>query len=99
MMEKIDQISSSMMENGMYEYFGSLLEFKQNLLLRNSDVYEGYEFNVKDDFIRPFTMEQLKRPIELILFFYGLAILIFLIEIIVHKWNMWRNSMQFGTQF
>lgn len=56
MIEKIDTLSSSMVENGMYQHFASLLEFKQYLLLRNIDTDDNDEWEL----IRPFTMEQLQ---------------------------------------
>lgn len=41
--------------------------------------------------IQSFTIKQLNRPITFVLYLYGIAIIIFVSEYIMCKWENWRN--------
>lgn len=57
---------------------------------RFSEVFEGY-IEIDDRDIEPFSMKQLKRPVFFVLSLYGMAMMVFLAEIVIYKWKLWRE--------
>lgn len=90
MLKKVDKTTSSMMENGLSQFFLSFTEFKRKILHRaNSDAED-------DDDFKAMSFEQLKRPLILLFGICGMAIVIFIVEVIIFRCGnrRARNSRQ-----
>lgn len=75
---KIDQTTSSMMEYGFHRFYLSFAAYKEKLsdrLRPSSD----------DDDFRPLTIEQLKRPLVVILYIMMMSAVIFVAEVVISK--------------
>lgn len=86
--KKLDQTTSFMVENGIHKFYLSLAIFKQKLIDR------AYLEQIDDDF-QALTVEQLKRPMILLFYLWGMATIIFIAEMTIFKWiycNRRRNS-------
>lgn len=58
-------------------------------------MYAGYYGDNDEKNIEPFTMKQLKRPFVFVLLLYGLAMILFVAEYVVHKWKDWHDRELF----
>lgn len=83
--KKIDDTTSKMMENGLYQFYKYFSEYLLQLHHRTLS-------NENDDEIQVLTMDQLKRPMMVILGLWGLAMAIFIMEHIIRKWKEWRGT-------
>lgn len=90
-MKKMDRISNSMAENGLYQFYNSYTAFQkthykdsafQNVII---DAYN----QVED--ITPLTFQHFKRVVVFILFLHAVAFVIFLAEILIFSWKKWRD--------
>lgn len=84
MLERIEKASSSMMENGLYQFFTSFVAFQRKLF------EQSYNSKSDEDDMLPLTFEQLIRPLFLVFSLWGISIVIFAIEIMVYKWRNWN---------
>lgn len=85
--EKVDGMTSSLAESGLYTFFVSFSEFSRKFVERpylNRDVGE-------EDDVQVLTVEQLQRPMILIFFLWALAVIIFIAEVIWIKLKNWFN--------
>lgn len=73
------------MANGLHKFYTSLADFNQKLIGR---VYS----NGDEDELKALTMEQLRKPMILIICLWGVATTIFLIEMILFKWNNFKRK-------
>lgn len=80
LMEKIDKTKSSMMENGLYQFYLDFAAYRQKLNRR-------IPTNQEDDDLQALTMEQLERPLVRILCIWSVAMIIFILEFIKMKWS------------
>lgn len=85
-MAKVDWITNSMAENGLYGFYSSAAQFSLN-----SRVNRRHIGGFNDDEISPLAMQQFKRVMIFILCFNALAMIAFVTETLVFKWIMWRN--------
>lgn len=88
---KINRITSSIMENGLYHYY----EKKQkDLVTKWSYTLKVLTGNNEDedyDKLVPMSLEQMKRVMLFILCTYGFATIIFFAEIFIFWWNKRLN--------
>lgn len=82
MKQKINRITSIMMENGIHQQIQSYNHWAHVIGICGA--------NEEVDLIT-FTLEQLKRPMMLIISLWTFTALIFIAEISVHKWINWRK--------
>lgn len=75
----IDHLTSPIMENGLHQFYQSFNTFRRQLIYRNFSSIED------DSSDRALTMEQLMRPTKFVFYLWGLAVIIFVAEIIVGK--------------
>lgn len=85
MIAKIDKVTNSMAEHGFYQFYQSWMEFERKFLSRSAGIFD-VEFELK-----PITIEQLRKPSIIVLCLNGLAVVIFVAEILVFKWLKSRN--------
>lgn len=86
-MKMIDKTTSSMMENGLFKFYTSLASFKQKFIERNSQHENDFQ---------ALSMNELKRPMKLLLGLCAFATFIFLFEFAISKWRNWRNQHRQG---
>lgn len=85
MVDKIDEATSSMMENGIYGFYKSIGTFLEEL--------RGYnEFDEEITKFKPFTLQQSMGLIVLFAVMFVLTFIIFIVEIIVHKFQKWQHQ-------
>lgn len=84
LLDRIDKMTSSMMESGLHAFYMSLNSFKQQF-------FERAYFSQTDDEFRALTTQQLKRPMILIFGLWVLAVVVFMGEVCVIRWNQWRG--------
>lgn len=89
---KLDKTTSSMMENGLHEFYLSLAIFKQKLIDR------AYLEQIDDDF-KALTAEQLKRPMIVLSYLLGVAMIIFITECIISKWKHRNRHLNSDNDF
>lgn len=80
MLQKINKAISSIMENGLFQFYTNFGAFQEKLDAREILGDEAPIF-------QPVPLESLQRPIKLILCLYGVALCLFLMEMMVHKWK------------
>lgn len=86
MIAKIDKVTNSMAEQGFYQFYHSISDFSQKWVFGKFD---------KDEVdLQSITIEQLRRPIMIILLLNGIASILFVAEILIFKWLKWRNREQ-----
>lgn len=78
--KKVDTLTSSIMENGLYQFFVRISDFKRKFILRDDSSDD-------DDDTEVLTIQQLKRPMILVFCLWSAAIFIFIAEIIVSKYR------------
>lgn len=78
--DKIDQITSSMTENGLHSFFKQLTKYLTNLQTKKLS-------NADEDF-RALTMEDLNAPITVCLYLLGFALIVFTVEVIIYRIRM-----------
>lgn len=86
-MKKIDKATSTMMQNGLHQFYTNFADFKQKFLVREY-------LSEKDDDLQALTAEQLKRPMILMSCLFGVAIVIWMAEIIIFRWKNRRTHGQ-----
>lgn len=84
MLKKINKATSSIAENGLHQFYDSFIAFQRNFIERD-------HLKQQDEDIQALTVEQLRRPMILVFFLWGVAIVIRIAEIIAIKWRHWRN--------
>lgn len=86
---KIDKLTNEMLENGLNEHLESMKTFDLQMNAANF-------FSMNKDkvyaVLEPISKEQMMRPMILICGLWIAAILVFIGEIIVNKWNIWREK-------
>lgn len=87
--DRIDKVTNSLMENGLYKFYASKAEFSLKLLMRRNDINLGLygDNHDDDDDFHPLTMQQMLRVMFILLSLQGIAILIFIGEILIFKWR------------
>lgn len=90
MIAKIDEVTDSMAEHGFYQFYHSIMEFKQKYIGQKFSRAIGTNENEIND-LRPIIIEQLRKPIIIALGLNAIAVIIFVAEILVFKWLQWRD--------
>lgn len=85
-LNKINKETSSIMANGLHQFYASYCDFKQKLIER------AYLKQNDDDF-QALTAQQLVRPLIFLCCLCGVATFIFIGEIVAFQWKH-RNSNQ-----
>lgn len=85
-MTKINGMTSSLMANGLLNFYNSFAIFKQKCI--QGDLIE------ENDDHQALKMEQLKRPMILVFGLWAVATIIFVVEAITFKWKNRRNRGQ-----
>lgn len=78
-----------MAKHGFFQFYQSLLEFQQKWRMAKYGLTsrkENYEVDLE-----PITIEQLRKPIIIVLCLNAVAIAVLVAEILVFKWLKWRN--------
>lgn len=83
---KVDKVTSSMMENGLHKFYTSFTAFKRQL-------FEWSKFSTEDDLEHALTMEQLWRPMILIFWLWGMALVAWIAEILIRRWKNWWDRI------
>lgn len=86
-MTKVDSITNSMAENGLYEFYSSTARFNLNLRQFSSPLGDHDD----DDDIPPLTMLQFKRIMIIVLSLNAFAMIAFVTEPLISKWAKWRK--------
>lgn len=74
---KIDKSTISMTENGLFEFYESFTEFMTR-------VHVEKILNATDEEPRALVIDDLRSPLTVCSYFIGFAVLVFLIETVVH---------------
>lgn len=85
LIKNINKATSSMIESGLHSFYMSLNSFKQQFI-------ERAYFSQTDDAFQALTTQQLKRPMILVFYLWATAVIVFIAEALVSKWNQWRNQ-------
>lgn len=96
--ERIDKVTSSVMENGLYEYFNSRYRFKKDIELGFPSARQ-HNSEVDDDDLHALNMGQMIRPLYIVIGLLILSILVFVGEIIVFKWKARCDREHLTFQF
>lgn len=86
----IDKATSSIMANGLHQFYMTFCDFKQKLIERTHSYLQSDDDDDDDD--QALTMKQLKRPLILLLGMCAITVLVFIAEIVVYKWNNRRRN-------
>lgn len=86
-LQRIDRMTSSMMEYGLFEFYTNFAAFKQKFIER---IYLSEE----DGDPQALTMGQLKRPAILLVALCAFAAIILIVEIVIFKWQNWRQHRE-----
>lgn len=93
--DKINQLTMSMVEHGFDYFYDSINEFSQKRLIEKLKIVHfhmrGKKNEEDDQDLQPVTVEQLWPVIYIILSLNGIATIIFVAEILYSKWQNWRN--------
>lgn len=84
MLRKVDKVTSSMMESGLHHFYRTFAEFRSKFSQRPNEHQDTDDILVLE-------IDQMIRPMKIIFCLWGLATVLFITEVIVHKWNKWRN--------
>lgn len=93
--KKVDKMTSSLAESGLYTFFVSFSEFSRKFVER---AYLNREEEDEEN-MQVLTVKQLQRPMILIFYLWGLAVITFVAEIILVKLRKWfsrRNQTNRG---
>lgn len=93
MVSKIDKVSNSMAEYGFYQFYQSLSELQTKQLASKLYGPSGVD-NEDNNHLQPITMEQLKKPITIILCLNGIATILVVAEVLLLKWMKLRDCKQ-----
>lgn len=74
-----------MIESGIYNFYDGIAD----KTVKRS-IVSTWEDDDHYDELLGLTGEQMKRPMIMVLIFFGVAIIIFILEIILFKFNIWR---------
>lgn len=83
MLAKIEKVTNSMAEYGFHEYCQSISEFTLNWYAK--DIERSMENSNVDNDLQPITIEQLQKPIIIVLSLNGIATITFFAEVILFK--------------
>lgn len=86
---KIDEVANSMAEHGFYGFYQDIMDFKLKHLIGRLAQVKGMIGDGVD--LQSITIEQLRKPVVIVLCLNGIATIVFVIEILVFKWLKWRN--------
>lgn len=88
MVDRIDKVTSSIIENGFYQFYASKIDFDFNLRIRRNDINNNIlqGNNINDD-LQPLTFEQMRIPIMFLLYMMGISVVVFIGEISYFKWK------------
>lgn len=75
---RIDLSTSWMIESGMHSFYRTFSDYLMEII---SKIFRGQQIEEDDAAL---TMEQLGRPLKLVLFLFGLAFIVFICEILTH---------------
>ena len=89
--DRINKVTSSLMENGFYKSQKSIIDFKLKLKLRMLEV-QNPKHTIDDDDddedeFQSLTSAHIKISFYFLLFMYGIAVLVFFGEILYFKWR------------
>lgn len=85
----IDKVTSSMAEHGFYQFYHSFMDFKMKWIGQSFSRPTG---RIRDEIdLESITIEQLRKPMIIVLYLNGMATIIFVAEFLVFKWLKWRN--------
>lgn len=85
----IDKVTSSMAEHGFYQFYRSFMEFRFK--------YDGEKIRLASriideiDSLDSITIEQLRKPIIIVLYLNGISTIIFIAEFLIFNRLKWRN--------
>lgn len=98
--ERIGNVSNSLMENGLYQFYLELYKQLNNMKIgfklsrqQNSEDVDD------DDNLRALTMKQLIRPFYLAFGLLAASVLVFIGEIFHFKWMTRRDRSKYSHQF
>lgn len=86
MLKNVDKATSSIVENGLHQFYTSLSDFKQQLLNRNQLIQE------EEEAVHALTMQQLQKILFYMLLHLCIGAIVFIAEIIISKWKKWRYN-------
>ena len=93
MIDRIDKVTSSVMENGYYQFHKSIADFKLKLRARMLEIQNPMHTSDDDeDDFQPLTYENMRIPFMFLLYMYGLAVIVFFGEILYSKWTNRRTG-------
>lgn len=78
-----------MAEHGFYQFYETFLDFKMNYKTLEIERILGISKAESD--LKSIVIEQLRKPIVIMLCLNGIATIIFFAEIFVHQWLKRRN--------
>lgn len=81
MLDRINRVTSSMMENGVHNFYTSIVAFKSKIFQRI------HYAQLPNDDMQALTAKQLIRPMILVFSLWGMAVILFIVEIIIFKWK------------
>lgn len=84
MIDKIETTRSAIRESGFQHFYESFASFL-------SGFYGGSFSSLDEDDLQALTVEQLMNALLLCLMLFVLAFILLLIEIIIYKFNIWKN--------
>lgn len=85
--KKIDHATKTMMASGLNQFYTSLAKHQQKYHSRATPYLEQNE----EDTFQVLTMEQLRRSMMFIIGLWALALIIFIAERALTKWEHWRS--------
>lgn len=77
-----------MMQSGLYRFYTSLADYDRKII--EEEYLAANKDDEDEDDLQALTIEQLKRPLMLLLSLCGIVMVIFIGEILVFKWNNWQ---------
>lgn len=83
--DEIDEKTIWLMENGLYHFFNTFTEFLMNMRSQKVLQHDEDILDIDDGDIPAITFQQLKRPFLLFFSCLGVALIVFIIEVIVSK--------------
>lgn len=88
MIDRIDKVTSSLMENGFYQFYASKIDFEQKLGMRS--IRMEYNINDDDDDLEPLLFEQMRIPLSFLFCMAGISVVVLIGEILHSKWRKRR---------
>ena len=94
MIDKIDRVTTSMVEHGFVQFYQSYLIYKEHRAFAMNFLLFEVTMNKRKndgDELQSISVEQFKTPMIILLFLNGIATIILVAEILVSKWLKWRS--------